>query len=78
MTKTELIDHVIVNLNNVTVSGMENMGKILDSCQALVALKQLIAKEEEAVADSVKMAADSKETVKPAPKKETKPAAAKN
>lgn len=48
MTKFELIDKIIVDLNNLTVHGVQNMQIVLTAVQNLSVLKDGLKKEEEA------------------------------
>lgn len=43
----EIIDAVIVNLNRLTVTGIHNMGLVLDSVNALGALRDSLKAEQE-------------------------------
>lgn len=51
-TKYDLIDSMIVGLNCVNVSGVENMKIIIETIQKLGALKEGLKKEEEQRADN--------------------------
>lgn len=48
MTKYELIDKIIVDLNNLTVHGVQNMQIVLTAVQNLSVLKDGLKKEDEA------------------------------
>lgn len=48
MTKFELIDKIIVDLNNLTVHGVQNMQIVLTAVQNLSVLKDGLSKEDEA------------------------------
>ena len=45
MDKPSVIDHVVIALNGLTVSGVSNMQIIIESIQALAALKAELEKE---------------------------------
>ena len=46
MKKLQLIDAVITNLDRLTVQGVNNMGLIIDSINALGALRNELEKED--------------------------------
>ncbi len=46
-TTEEMINQVIVNLNNLTISGVDNMSLIIDSIKMLSSVKEGIKKTEE-------------------------------
>ena len=48
MNKYELINSIIVDLNNLTVQGVENMTLIIDSIQRLSGLKDGLKQMDEA------------------------------
>lgn len=52
MNEYELIDSMIVALNGVSVSGIENMKTIIETIQKLGVLREWLKKEEEQRADN--------------------------
>lgn len=46
-TTEEMINQVIVNLNNLTISGVDNMSLIIDSIKMLASIQEGIKKAEE-------------------------------
>lgn len=52
MNEFELIDSMIVALNGVSVSGIENMKTIIETIQKLGVLREWLKKEEEQRADN--------------------------
>lgn len=46
MTKYELIDSIILNLNTINVTGVNNMCTIIDTIQKLSSLQNILKKED--------------------------------
>lgn len=65
MNKFQLIDHILTQMNGVTVTGYPNICALKDSMDGLAALSQMLTKEDEKTAERIKALEDKIAALEP-------------
>ena len=65
MNKFQLIDHILTQMNGITVSGYPNINAMKDSMEMLGALSQMLTKEDEKTAERIKALEDKIAALEP-------------
>lgn len=65
MNKFQLIDHILTQMNGVTVTGYPNICALKDSMDGLAALSQMLTKEDEKTAECIKALEDKIAALEP-------------
>ena len=65
MNKFQLIDHILTQMNGVTVTGYPNICALKDSMDGLAALSQMLTKEDEKTAERIKALEDKIAAMEP-------------
>lgn len=65
MNKFQLIDHILTQMNGVTVTGYHNICALKDSMDGLAALSQMLTKEDEKTAERIKTLEDKITALEP-------------
>lgn len=65
MNKFQLIDHILTQMNGVTVTGYPNIRALKDSMDGLAALSQMLTKEDAKTAEHIKALEDKITALEP-------------